>query len=373
MREFNVSSRVGRWLAVCLAVALTGCGSPSMETQTLTDRATESFSVQSATLTLEAGSPKPSASPTLTSLTPSLTPAKQATTMDQPTPTVMPLTMPESPPALALGEDCRPVEHLDPDSVEARRIVAEFERAQARLVPFDPLVFEDVYEVSRQDGYLLIAGLRYEVDWIWAGTEAGDEITPLGAFVPMNGVSYSRFAIHDYFSDVLPDAPPALFGCSTSLSLPLITGDDPALIIDPTADCSQVERPDPTQSEIQHFVPQMATVLDSRSAGLLSTSTAWQVGDWIFISATFANAVFEGGTVDGAFLVRPPNDLLFSANGGIYSRRLLMREIYQAFPEVPRLLLSCAIPVVATHLRPLIEHGYYAFPNKAVWERTPRP
>ena len=117
----------------------------------------------------------------------------------------------------------------------------------------------------------------------------------------------------------------------------------------------------------------MATVLDSRSAGLLSTSTAWQVGDWIFISATFANAVFGGDKVDGAFLVRPPNDLLFSASGGIYSRRLLMREIYQACPEVPRLLLSCAVPVVATNLRPLIEHGYYAFANKAVWERTPMP
>lgn len=369
MRVFNVPSHVGRWLAVCLAVGLTGCGSPALETRTLIDRATESFSAQSATFTPGAGSPNPSVSPTLTSLTP----AKQATATDQPSPMAMPLTTPESPPALALGEDCRPVEHLDPDSVEARRIVAEFERAQAGLVPADPLVFEDVYEVSRQDGYLLITGLRYEVNWVWAGTESGNEITPLGAFVPMNGVSYSRFVIHDFFSDVWPDAPPALFGCSTSLSLPLITSDDPALIIDPTADCSQVERPDLTRIEIQHFVSQMATGLGSSSAELQPTSTAWRVGDWIFISATFANAAFEGGKVDGAFVVRPPNDLLFSASGGIYSRRLLMREIYQAYPEVPRLLLSCAMPVVATDLRPLVEHGYYAFANKAVSERTPRP
>ncbi len=342
---------------VLASVVLIACASPGIPnvTRTATPVVTPAPPSSAPTTTRSA----PRLTDTLLPLSPSPAP-----TLTEPPPEL---------PAMALGEDCSRIERLDLDSVEAQRIVAEFEHAQTERVPFDPLVFEEVYEVSRQDGYLLITGLRYEVNWIWAGTEAGDEITPLGAFVPMNGVSYSRFAIHDFFSDVLPDAPPALFGCSTSLSLPLITSDDPAVIVDPTADCSQVERPDLTQIEIQHFVPQMADVLSSRSAGLQPTSMAWRVGDWIFISAMFANAAFEGGEVDGAFLVRPPNDLLFSASGGIYSRRLLMREIYQAYPEVPRLLLSCAMPVVATDLRPLIEHGYYAFANKAVWERTPMP
>ena len=277
------------------------------------------------------------------------------------------------PPAVALGEDCGRVEHLDPSSADAQRIVAEFERAQAKLVPFDPLVFEAVYEVSRQDGYLLIVGQRYETNWVWAGMDTGNEVTPLGAFVQMNGVAYSRFVIHDFFSDVLPDAPTALYGCYLPAVLPYIESDDPALIIDPKADCTKVQRPDLTMPEIQHFVPQMAKILGVKSEELLPSSTAWRVGDWIFVSASFGNPDLEEGKVDGAFLVRPPNEMLFSVGGGIYSRRLLMREMYRAYPDVPRLLLSCAVPVTVTDLRFLIDHGYYAFSNKAVWERTPMP
>lgn len=345
--------------AACLGLWLSGCGLLSSQTNTPAGELTASRPTVGVVASSTPAPPTPQAQPTLTPIAP-------------PTDIVPPAATP-LPPAVALGEDCSPVEHLDPNSEEAQRVVIEFERAQTELVPFDPLVFEAVYDVSRQRGYLLIVGKRYEMNWIWAGLDNGNEIAPLGAFVPMKGVTYSRYAIHDFFSDVLPEAPPALFGCYPPAVLPLIESDDPALIVDPEADCTQVERPDLTEIEIQHFVPQMVNMLGANSDEFLPPSTAWRVGDWTFISATFANPTFEGGKVDGAFLVRPPNYMLFSAGGGIYSRRLLMREIYQAYPEVPRLLLSCAMPVIATNLRPLIDHGYYAFANKAVWERTPMP
>lgn len=359
MPRIRYQCRVWRLSAAFLALWLAGCGSLACQTNTPIDGSPAPDPTLGVVASYTPVPPTPQAQPTLTSISVPTTTAPPAATA--------------LPPAEALGEDCSQVERLDPDSVDGQRVVIEFERAQTKLVPFDPLVFEAVYDISRQNGYLLIVGQRYEMNWIWAGLDSGKEVTPLGAFVPMKGVTYSRYVIHDFFTDVLPEAPPALFGCYPPAVLPLIESDDPALIVDPEADCTQVERPDLMEIEIQHFVPQMANLSGGSSDKLLPPSTAWRVDDWTFISATFANPAFEGGEVNGAFLVRPPNYMLFSAGGGIYSRRLLMREIYQAYPEVPRLLLSCAMPVIATNLRPLIEHGYYAFANKAVWERTPMP
>lgn len=308
------------------------------------------------------------------------TPIPTATSRQQSTASPSPsLSRPQPElPATALGEDCSRVERLAPESPEARTLVAAFEEAQQALVPFDPLHFESVHDVTLSGDYLVIRGQRYEFPWTWAGRIDGQGVEPLAAFVPMNGVVYSRYTLHDFFGDILPEAPPELFGClDITYGLgPLITSDDPPRLIDAAADCAALEAVDPGAPEVEGFIARIATELGARSSWLTDDSRALRVGDWLMIVAVFEDPATQT-RFDGAYLVREPNDFLFGAAGALYSRRLFVRAAYRHFPDVPLALLSCAKPAINTNLAFLVSHGYYAFESfyssSAITGSTPQP
>lgn len=343
---YRLIVRPGLWAALSVSITLLACvPTPPVVTGT---------PINSPSSEPPTSAPMPTAStqrPTPTLRPPST--ARPAPSLTRPQPGL---------PATALGEDCGRVERLAPESPEARALVAAFEEAQQALVPFDPLHFESIHDVTLSGDYLVIRGQRYEFPWTWAGRIDAQGVEPLAAFVPMNGVVYSRYTLHDFFGDILPEAPPELFGClDITYGLgALITSDDPPHIIDATADCAALEVVDLRAPEVQGFIARIATELGVRSSWLKGESRALRVDDWMFIVAVFEDPATQA-RFDGAYLVREPNDFLFGAAGALYSRRLFARAAYRHFPDVPLALLSCAKPAITTNLAFLVSHGYYAF------------